>query len=47
MLLNQQIEKSENELRMMNAAKNKFFSIIAHDLKGPFSSILRFNQIFK
>ncbi len=39
--------KSEKELSEANATKNIFFSVIAHDLKGPLGSFLQLLNLFK
>jgi two-component system, sensor histidine kinase and response regulator len=39
------IELQNEELKKLNATKDKFFSIIAHDLRSPFNSIIGFSQM--
>jgi len=42
---NTQLQLSEENLKAINATKDKFFSIISHDLKNPFTSLMSISNL--
>ncbi|MGD8779142.1 MAG: two-component regulator propeller domain-containing protein [Ignavibacteria bacterium] len=43
-LLEIEVQERTKELQELNASKNKFFSIVSHDLKGPFQVFMNTSQ---
>ncbi len=39
------IQRQEKQLRELNATKDKLFSIIAHDLRSPFNSLIGYSDL--
>ncbi len=44
-IAHQKLASSEKDLKEINATKDKFFSIISHDLKNPFGSLISVSEM--
>ena len=42
-----ELRSTERQLNALNGTKDKLFSIIAHDLKNPFSSLISFSELIR
>jgi signal transduction histidine kinase len=43
--MNEQLKESKRELNTINKTKDRFFSIVAHDLKGPLNSLKGYSHL--
>jgi len=44
-IVNKELRDSEDKLKVINANKDKFFSIVSHDLRSPFSALIGYAQL--
>ena len=44
-LAEEALKNSESQLKELNATKDKFFNIVAHDLKNPFTSLIGSSEL--
>jgi PAS domain S-box-containing protein len=45
-VMQQKIVQSEEKLKILNAEKDKLFSILAHDLRGPIGAFINLTELF-
>src|SRR5690606_24641996 len=43
--VNENLRKANEQLAELNASKDKFFSIISHDLRSPFNSLINLSML--
>ncbi|MBU0475289.1 MAG: tetratricopeptide repeat-containing sensor histidine kinase, partial [Bacteroidetes bacterium] len=46
-IINKKLNETNKQLQNLNSTKDKFFSLISHDLKNPFGTLLGATQILK